>query len=106
MDAVKVELTVFEQQQRLWLVRKDLTAQLRSDRPARTGHHHDLATNTLLEQCLLRRHRVAPKQVGNINLLDVFDLHFAARQIHKARHAAHMQRETLEHFQNLAPTTA
>ncbi len=106
MDAVEIELTVFEQQQRLRLIRKDLAAQLRSDRPARTGYHYHLATNTLLEQCLLRRHCITAKQVRNIHLLDVFHLNLAARQIHKARHTANMQWKTFQHFQNLAPTAA
>ncbi|MNN24605.1 hypothetical protein D3C81_1380440 [compost metagenome] len=105
-DAVQVEFTVVEQQQGLGLQPNDLPAQLGADRAARAGHQHGTLLVAAPKQFILRRHRVAAQQVGNVDILDVIDLDPATGQVGKRRHTAHMQRVRFEEGEDLfAPRT-
>lgn len=46
------------------------------------------------------RHRIAPQQVSNVDFLNILDSHPATGQIGEIRHAADMQRKTLEQIED------
>ncbi|CRP55877.1 hypothetical protein PAERUG_P18_London_17_VIM_2_04_10_03768 [Pseudomonas aeruginosa] len=102
MDAVKIVFAVLEQDQHAGRATQDLPAEFGTDRTARPGHHHHLATDATLEQLLARRHAVAPEQIGDVHLLQVVHLDPAAGQVHEAGHAAHVERERLQGLENLS----
>src|SRR5690606_4826300 len=104
VNAVKIELTVLEQQQRPRLVRENLPTQFRANRTARAGDHHYFVADALLEQRLLRRHRITPEQIRDIDFLNVLNLNPTTGQVHEAGHTANMQGKMLQRLQYFAPS--
>ncbi|MOA48187.1 hypothetical protein D3C78_1709010 [compost metagenome] len=58
----------------------------------------------MLQQLLARRHRIAPQQVGDVDLLDIVDAYPAVGQIDESRNAAHVQRIWLEQAEDFTAT--
>ncbi|MNN75070.1 hypothetical protein D3C81_1913380 [compost metagenome] len=106
MNAIQVELAVFEENQRRHTTGENLPAQFRANGPTRPRDHHRLPTYAVLQQLLAWSHRIAAEQVGNIHFLDIVHPHPAVGQVDEAGNASHMQRIRLKQAKDLTtPST-
>ncbi|MCY1524827.1 hypothetical protein D9M68_597810 [compost metagenome] len=106
VNAVEIEFGMLEQNQHPSPGRKNLPAQLRTNRAAGSCNQYRLLLDATLEQLSLRRYGIAPEQVGNINFLQIVDLDLATGQVHDPWYRTDMQRIGFEHSQHFTTTPA
>ncbi len=103
-DLVEAELVQFEQHDGAGAVLDDLATQLATDGTAGTGDHDHFVGNVGGHELWLGRDRVAPQQVFNLHVLDVFDAGLATQNIRNGWHGLDRNSEGLQTFDHLGPT--
>src|SRR5690606_5861866 len=73
LDVVERKLRHLEEQNLRRTQPNDLTAKLGADGSARTGHHHDLASDTGVQETRIRRNGISAKEITDVHVADVLD---------------------------------
>ena len=102
VDVVERQLRHLEQQDAARTEARDLPAQLRADRTAGAGDHHDLVADARVEQPQIGRHRLAAEQVARIDVTNVLDARLADDDVADVRHGLDVHAQRLERGQDLA----
>src|SRR5690606_17323197 len=106
LDVIQRKLRHLEEQNLRRTQPNDLTAKLGADGSARTGHHHDLAADTRIQEARIGRDGVSAEQVPDIDIANVLDARRAGENVTVVGDGLDQYRERLERFQYfLTPTT-
>ena len=74
--------------------------------PPAPGHQHALAANARAEQLRLRRHRIPPQQIADVDIAQLVDLRLAGDEVGQVGQRLHVHAERLELRQDLAAPPA